>query len=162
MRGRASRSCRTNVRSTAVYSSDVRPTLRLARGGGASVSDDGCLQVAGADLKAGPSGLLLRERVGTKLEFHQLARGALSPFAVERRAGGVSGVHALALPTRVRVVDSAVRALPVEPHRVRDAEGAHLPLLNRDDGVVPIAEGKRCVRAQTKGVELVHPRVVRR
>src|SRR5687768_11882748 len=63
-----------------------------------------------------------RERVGSKLELHHLARRPLAPLHVERRAGADGGPETTALPSAVGIVDAAVQPFRVVAQRVGDAE----------------------------------------
>src|SRR5881394_1940097 len=85
--------------------------------------------------------LLSRERVGSKLEFHHLARRALAAFNVERCSCAVRRPHGLSLPARIWVVDASIHPLGVEAHGIGDAEGNELV----------INQGKQCLIGVTGG-----------
>src|SRR5262245_15205944 len=54
---------------------------------------------------------LVGQRIRTKLEMQNFARGALSAFHVERSACGVRGPETFAFPPSVRIVDTSVEPL---------------------------------------------------
>src|SRR6266536_119887 len=103
-----------------------------------------------------------RQRIGTELELHDLARGPLPAFHVERRPRRHGGPQALALPPDARVVDAAVHPLGVEAERIRDAKVDELPVHEREQRLVPVPGGERNIWAEPERVELIHPRVVAR
>src|SRR5262245_52839089 len=70
---------------------------------------------------------LLRQRIGTQLQLHELRHIALADaFVMERRAVAGARPHAAALPAAVRVVDAPVDELGEEAHRVVDYEVVNL------------------------------------
>src|SRR4051812_38596519 len=106
---------------------------------------------------------LLRQRIRTQLELHQLRHVALADaFAMEWRAVAGAGPYAAAFPARVRVVDATVKRLGVEAHRIGDDHVDHLAILERDQRLVLVAGRERGVLAEAERVVLVDPGVVAR
>src|SRR5882757_2357119 len=68
----------------------------------------------------------LRERVGTELELHRLAQRARPALGVPHEIRRVRRPQAAALPSAVRIVDTAVQASRVEAKGIRNAH--HDPL----------------------------------
>ena len=54
---------------------------------------------------------LFRERVGTKLEVHDLARRPFAGFHVERSSGTHRGPQPLTFPAGVRIIDPSIHPL---------------------------------------------------
>src|SRR5882672_2899695 len=105
---------------------------------------------------------LLRQRIGTQLEVHDLAGLALAAFDVSRGAVGEGGPQALTLPTRARIVDASVHALGKIADRVRNAQNRPLAVHQSSKPVAFIGGGDRNVLAETQGVVLVDPVVIGR
>src|SRR5213593_3291035 len=104
----------------------------------------------------------LRERIGAKLELHDLARRPLAAFDVERRPGAVGRPQPLALPASIRIVDAPIHPLGVEAHRIRDAQVHELPVDEGEQRLFGVAGGDRHVLAEAERVELIDPGVVAR
>src|SRR5215470_4238954 len=102
----------------------------------------------------------LGEWIGTELELHDLAGGALVAFEMERGAGGEGRPHRPPLPAGLGIVDAPVHALGVEAHRVRHAQVDELAVDQREQRLVGVAGGERHVLAEPERVVLVHPAVV--
>src|SRR5712691_4953878 len=103
-----------------------------------------------------------RERVGTKLELHDLARRPLAALDVERRSGAVGRPESFALPASIRIVDAPIHPLGVEAHRIRNAKVHELPVHESQQRLVGVAGGDRHVLAEPERVVLIHPGVVAR
>src|SRR6185369_4502686 len=105
----------------------------------------------------------VRQRIGPQLEMRRERLGAFAAFDQPRRAIAVCRPQAAAFPTRIRIVDAAVKTLGVEAERIRHADRNHLAVLvERDQTVHQIRSRHRDVVAEPEGVVLVDPRVVAR
>src|SRR5213593_303806 len=104
----------------------------------------------------------LRERIGAKLELHDLARRPLAALDVERRPGAVGRPQPFALPAAIRIVDAAVHPLGVEAHRIGNAQVHELAVHEGEQRLVGVAGGDRDALAEPERVELIDPDVVAR
>src|SRR5260221_9413155 len=75
----------------------------------------------------------MRQRIGAKLELHELRRSAFAALDVERRTVARRRPDAAAFPAAIRVVDPAVHGLGIKPHGIGDDKIDHLAVLQRDD-----------------------------
>src|SRR5665213_121802 len=105
---------------------------------------------------------LIRERIGTQLEFHGFAGCALAAFDVPRGARGVCGPETLALPSGVRIVDTAIHALGKKAHGVGNAHHEELSGLGVQSfqGVRTVGGGDGDILTHSKRIKLVNPVVV--
>ena len=103
---------------------------------------------------------LLRERVGTHLELHHLAR---RPLPVSMWNGVlVDIVVQMPRPFHPALGSSmtAVHPLRVEPNRIRHAHGDELAVFQRQQCFGRVPGVDRHVAPQSQRVELIDPRVV--
>src|SRR5687767_16006895 len=74
---------------------------------------------------------LLVERAATDLELHQLARGSVAAFGMERGACRVGRPDPLPLPSASRIVDPPVEPLRLEAQWIGNAERQELAVDQR-------------------------------
>src|SRR5687768_9540722 len=103
---------------------------------------------------------LLRQGVWPNLELHYLTCRPLAALHVERRPRADGGPEPSPLPALRRVVDAAVHPLRVEPERVGYAHRHPVPAAERQQSFRGVARVNRRVRAESRSVELIDPRVV--
>src|SRR5213083_571918 len=101
-----------------------------------------------------------RERIGTKLELHDLARRSLAALDMEGRSGAVGRPQSLALPTSIRIVETPIHPLGVEAHGIRNAKGDELSIHENQQHLVNIADGDGHIRTQTERIVLIDPNVI--
>src|SRR5437667_1959870 len=101
-----------------------------------------------------------RERIGTKLELHDLARRSLAALDMEGRSGAVGRPQSLALPASIRIVDAPIHPLRVEAHGIRDAKGDELPVHEGQQRLVGVTGGDGHVRTQAERIVLIDPGVI--
>src|SRR5437867_11633179 len=80
-----------------------------------------------------------RERIGTQLELHDLARRSLAALEMEGRSGAVGRPQSLALPASIRIVQTPIHPLGVEAQWVRDAKGDELSVHEVQQALVVVA-----------------------
>src|SRR6266478_7176259 len=97
---------------------------------------------------------LLRERIGAKLELHDLGLRPFAPFQVERRSVAKGRPSSLTLPAGFRIVYTAIHAFGIKTHRVGDAKVDELSVHERHQRLVSIARGKRNILPQPESIVL--------
>src|SRR5687767_11595159 len=103
-----------------------------------------------------------RQRIGAKLKFHHLTRGAFAAFHVKRRARADAGPKSPSFPAGGGIVDSPINPLRVEAQRVGNAKDHPFAILQGQETFGLVACIDRNVGSQTERIELVDPSVVAR
>src|SRR5215831_3654981 len=65
---------------------------------------------------------LMRQRIRTKLEFHELALSTFAAFNVPHKVSAVVRIQRTAFPSGADIVDAGVQSARIEPQRIRNAE----------------------------------------
>src|SRR5437016_353806 len=101
--------------------------------------------------------MLLRQRIGTKLEVQHLAGSSLPRLRMERSTSRLGRPQTFPLPARARVVDAAIHSLGEEADGIRHAQHYPLAVLEREQCILAVARRDGRVLAQAKSIELIHP-----
>src|SRR6266581_5794129 len=104
----------------------------------------------------------VRERIGAKLESHDLGPVCLAALEVEHGSSGKGRPQRPALPARARIVDAPFGPFGEEADRIWNAQAHELALHQREHRVVEVAGGHRHVLSEAERIELVHPGVIAR
>ena len=104
--------------------------------------------------------LSVRQRVRPNLEVDHFGHGSLSSLAMEWRARTPRGPDTLALPPRLRIVNSTVHSFCEEAQRIRDPHYYEFSGHQRNQRIGRIAGNNGCVPAQPERIELVHPIII--
>src|SRR5499427_3714273 len=103
----------------------------------------------------------IRERIRPDLELVNLRAVRRAAFVVEHGARARSCPEGLALPARVRIVDTPVDQLGEEAQRVRHAEIHDLAVDDRHQRLAAVRHRDRHVVAEAERVVAIDPQVIR-
>src|ERR1700730_9225777 len=102
------------------------------------------------------------ERVGAELEVKGDRHGALAALLEPRRPVAARRPHPAPFPSRIGIVDAAVKALGIEAQRVGDAQDHPFPFHQRQQRVVFGAGRYRNVVAKPQRIVLIDPGIIAR